>query len=390
MRILSIETSCDETGVSVLEASGEAGSDFRCRVLGNALMSQTETHAPYGGVFPNLARREHEKNLIPLLSSALSQAELLEESGVRPLAAQAKILEILSREQQLQTPLLGFLSAHEAPKLDAIAVTFGPGLEPALWVGVNVARALATAWQLPLIPVHHMEGHLIASLVEWQGDSCTMRPLEYPLVALLVSGGHTELLASRSWMQYEKLGATRDDAAGEAFDKIARLLGLPYPGGPALSELARAARERGEELPFRLPRPMMGDGLDFSFAGLKTAIRRKLDEEGTLSQERVRLYARETEEAIVDVLVSKTLRAVGEIGASAVLLGGGVSANQHVRARLTDVLQDSGAELFVCPPELSTDNAIMIGLAGYFRALKSRSIAPEALRAVGRPVLESA
>src|SRR3990167_1734755 len=232
MRILAIETSCDETGVCIIEAEGAFGAGFSYTILGNALLSQTETHAPYGGVFPNLARREHEKNLVPLLEKALSEAGLYCQGDTLTVDVE----KILEREPELRRQLILFLTSNGKPDVDAIAVTPGPGLEPALWVGVNFAKALAAAWKLPIVPVNHMEGHIILSAMSVEeinnNQISEIKKFKFPLLSLLISGGHTELVLSKEWMTYELLGQTRDDAVGEAFDKVARLLGLPYPCGP--------------------------------------------------------------------------------------------------------------------------------------------------------------
>lgn len=377
MRILAIETSCDETGIAIIEAEGPFGPDFRFRVLGEGLLSQIETHAPYGGVFPNLARREHEKNLVPLMSKALGDAALLE-----PGSSNGDISHILTREADLLPQLQDFLSNYAKPEIDAIAVTHGPGLEPALWVGVNFARALAVAWQLPLIPVNHMEGHVVISMME-EGK---LSKFEFPLLSLLISGGHTQLILSKEWMQYELLGETRDDAVGEAFDKVARLMDLPYPGGPQIDKLARTARERALPRTIELPRPMIdSNDYDFSFSGLKTAVRRVVDAHQPLTETAKMEIAREFEDTCADVLVAKTMRAIDEFSAQAVLIGGGVSANEHIRTQLAQSIKDYGsdAKLLIPPRNLATDNALMIALAGYFRALKKGFAEPDSVRANG-------
>lgn len=374
MRILAIETSCDETAVTVIDAAGDA-ANFSYSALGNALISQAALHAPYGGVFPNLAKREHENNLVPLLERALGEANLLETG-----TATTPLSEILVRETILRDQLESFLSKFAKPTIDAIAVTYGPGLEPALWVGVNFAKALATAWNLPIIPVNHMEGHVIISAMHEN----TLAPFEFPLLSLLISGGHTELVLSRNWMQYELIGQTRDDAVGEAFDKVARLMDLPYPGGPEISKLA--AEVRGTNIQtISLPRPMIDSGdFDFSFAGLKTAVRKVVEAE-ELSGDRKKAIALEFENAAADVLIAKTMRAIEEFGARTVLVGGGVSANTHIRASLAQALEDSGlgTKLLIPPPSLATDNALMIALAGYFRAQKGEYVAPDSIKAQG-------
>ena len=248
MRILGIETSCDETAVCIIEGFGNFDSEFTFKILGNALNSQVAIHAPYGGVFPNLAKREHARNLVPLMTQALSQTDLLQrglpslqDEPVQSHATDgAKIQTILEREPELLEQLKVFLQIYAKPDVDVIAVTAGPGLEPALWVGVNFARALSTVWDLPLVAVNHMEGHIVMSMMEHDH----LADVQFPLLSLLISGGHTELVLSRTFQQYERLGETRDDAVGEAFDKVARLLGLPYPGGPEVSRLAALARSR--------------------------------------------------------------------------------------------------------------------------------------------------
>ncbi len=379
MRILGIETSCDETAVCLIEARGDHGADFSFRVLGNALLSQAAIHAEYGGVFPNLAKREHAKNLVPLLEKALEESGGLKPGDGRS-AVPAGLASILAHEAELQEPLARFLETHAKPDIDCIAVTAGPGLEPALWVGINFARALASAWDVPVVGVNHMEGHIIISAVEDDHLSA----FEFPALALLISGGHTELVLSREWMRYEIVGATRDDAAGEAFDKVARLLELPYPGGPEISRLAGEARTRGLVSRFKLPRPMLHeDNLDFSFAGLKTAVRRIVESESLSDDDKLAL-AREFEDSVADVLTQKTLTAIDTYGVQTVIVGGGVSANTHIRKTLAEALTNAGrVNLLVPSPELATDNALMIALAGYFHAIKKEFDDPAALRANG-------
>jgi N6-L-threonylcarbamoyladenine synthase len=297
MKILAIETSCDETAIAILECTGNENAAKFC-VLGNALLSQIDIHKKYGGVFPALAKREHAKNLVPILESALEEAELLhEDTQALSEDARAKISEILAREPGLSESFFEFISECEPPAIDAIAVTAGPGLEPALWVGINFAKALALIWGKPLVAVNHMEGHIFATLAQAQGDSSRRRGVslceteaekleiqnvKMPLLALLISGGHTQLVLMRRWLEYELVGETRDDAVGEAFDKVARMLNLPYPGGPEISRLAEEVRSSGFRnlssdegflKPFILPRQMIKENsCDFSFSGLKTAV----------------------------------------------------------------------------------------------------------------------
>lgn len=388
MRVLAIESSADESGVSIIEADGVFGSDFKCKVLGNAVASQIATHTKYGGIFPTMAVREHQKNLVPLLETVLSEAHLSREGST----SVSGIASILTREVELQSQLLPFLQSHGKPDVDAIAVTHGPGLEPTLWVGVNFAKALAHAWGVSLIPVNHMEGHIILSACGQESINnqvSSIKKFKFPLLSLLISGGHTELVLSKEWMQYEIIGQTRDDAVGEAFDKVARLLNLPYPGGPEISRLAATLRNH-EVTPhgfsaISLPRPMIdSDDYDFSFAGLKTAVRR-LVESSEMTDELKKQIALEFENACADVLIAKTMRAIEEFGAETVLLGGGVSANMHIRTALAQSIKDYGSstKLLIPPPEFATDNALMIALAGYFRAQKKEFASPDSIRAQG-------
>lgn len=383
MRILAIETSCDETAVCVIETAD--GDSFY--ILGNALLSQAEKHAAFGGVFPNLAKREHQQNLVPILHEALREAGLLSPRPARlPETMEHELSHILVREPGLQTLVPEFLREHDTPQIDCIAVTHGPGLEPALWVGINFAKALAHTWQKPIVPVNHMEGHILASLVDMKGQTLVSKTVAFPAIALLVSGGHTELQLVKKIGEYELLGRTRDDAAGECFDKCARLMSLPYPGGPQISRLAEEARTHKLPPTFALPRPMIDShDLDFSFSGLKTAVRRTLEKHGALSEDETRALAREVEDAIVDVLVKKTLAATEAHGASTIIVGGGVSANAHLRTRLASSFREATprGEVLFPPMNLSTDNAVMIALAGYFAALKHKTAELEAIRAVG-------
>jgi len=374
MRILAIETSCDETAIAILDTtSDEQSTQFR--VLGNALLSQIEIHKEYGGVFPALAKREHAKNLVPILESALEEAELLHESTQAiPEDTRAKIEEILAREPGLTESFLEFIAECEPPEIDAIAVTAGPGLEPALWVGINFARALALIWNKPLVPVNHMEGHILSALAQNNDDTLVIKNVDMPVLALLISGGHTELVLMKEWLEYELIGQTRDDAVGEAFDKVARMLALPYPGGPEISRLAEEVRKRGGVSKFTLPRPMIHEAsCDFSFAGLKTAVLYLLKNHPEITEEDKSLMANEFEDAAAEVLWSKTSRALEETGARTLVIGGGVSANTHVRRVFTANIQSMHASVALSIPSaaLTTDNAIMIALAGYYRARRS-------------------
>jgi N6-L-threonylcarbamoyladenine synthase len=352
MRVLAIETSCDETGLAVLDGT-LVDCIYTFTTVASQLLSQAELHAEFGGVFPNLAKREHIKNLPILLSQ-----------------------------------LLGGLLPDTETSLDAIVVTAGPGLEPALWTGIEFAKRMATAWGKPLFAVNHMEGHLISSLAQPQGQTFELADINFPVVGLLISGGHTEFVVMKDWFAYEIVGQTLDDAVGEAFDKVARMLGLPYPGGPHISRLANQARsdqkiivqkgaadqkipiqnglveaeptrgpfvEEFSEKPFehgfsekpfsvkKLPRPMIqADNCDFSFSGLKTSV----------------LYA-------------KTRRALEQTDAKIFVIGGGVAANSHIRLALQAMIADEFPNTRICLPELAItgDNAVMIAQAGLVHLL---------------------
>ena len=388
MRILAIETSCDETAVAIVEAEGNA-QGARFTILGNALLSQVEIHKEYGGVFPALAKREHAKNLVPLLEAALEEAELLhEDTQAIPDDVCDKVAATLSREPGLAEAFFECIQECEPPAIDAIAVTAGPGLEPALWVGINFAKALALVWGKPLIAVNHMEGHTLAALAKNDGEKLVIQDISMPVLALLISGGHTELVLMREWLSYELIGQTRDDAVGEAFDKVARMLALPYPGGPEVSRLAEETRtsdilvlER-----FNLPRPMLHDATcDFSFSGLKTAVLYLLKNRSDMQEQEKKHLAREFEDAVTEVLWKKTARALDMTGATTLVLGGGVSANTHIRREFKRTIETSypHVALHIPAPALTTDNAVMIALAGYYRALRGDFTPLDSLAANG-------
>jgi len=357
MKILAIETSCDETAVALMEISG-ALEKPDIKILGNTLLSQIHIHEKYGGVFPNLAKREHEKNLPILLKKTLKEAGY-DMSKAR-----------------LRT---------NNNDIDYIAVTSGPGLEPALWTGITFAEKLGKEWHKPVIPVNHMEGHVFSVLFQNQEfGRGTSKKLKLPALALLVSGGHTELVYVKDFGNYEIMGQTRDDAVGEAFDKVARMLGLPYPGGPKISLLAEKSRFRNKDLGFKLPRPMINSGnLDFSYSGLKTAVLYKLKSESvqssTLHIEFKEDMARAFEDAAVEVLVEKTRKALYELEGKVktLIVAGGVSANIYLSKEISKLV-DEFPEINLQIPikSLATDNAIMIGIAAFIKT----SIKPEILK----------
>ncbi len=319
MRVLGIETSCDETGIAIYDS--EQG------LLGDALYSQVKMHAEYGGVVPELASRDHVRKLLPLLDETFAKANL------------------------------------NKGDVDAVAYTSGPGLIGALMVGASTGRALAMAWGKPAIGVHHMEGHLLAPMLE---DN----PPEFPFVALLVSGGHTQLVRVDGIGQYELLGESLDDAAGEAFDKAAKMMGLDYPGGPLIAKHAA----KGDRTRFKFPRPMVDrPGMDFSFSGLKTftlnTANDHRDAEGRLDKQTICDIACAFEEAVVDTLAIKCRRALQHTGFKHLVIAGGVSANMRLRERLEEMVAKERAALFYARPEFCTDNGAMIAFTGCQRLL---------------------
>ena len=330
MNVLGIESSCDETGVALVQVLGGA----RATLLAHALHSQVDMHGAYGGVVPELASRDHIRRVVPLTRQVLADA------GV---------------------------TRHD---IDLIAFTRGPGLAGALLVGAGVACALAAALGKPLLGIHHLEGHLLSPFLSRDAP-------EFPFVALLVSGGHTQLMRVQGVGRYELLGETIDDAAGEAFDKSAQLMGLGYPGGPAIARLA----EFGDASVFTLPRPLMHRGhLDFSFAGLKTAVRTRYLKLGkaVCEQDRAHLAAA-TQEAIVDVLVHKSVLALQHTGLQRLVVCGGVGANRRLRAQLDAACAQRGARVHYPELELCTDNGAMIALAAAMR-VQSGGMPPGAVQ----------
>lgn len=389
MIILSIETSCDETAISVVEVVGEFPT-ATYSILGNALFSQIDIHREFGGVFPAIAKREHIATILPMLEMALRDSNIPHQATPHLPETSALINSILDREFGLADQLLHFHEHYGIPAIDAIAVTSGPGLEPALWVGVNFAKAIAALWNVPVIPVDHMEGHILSSVF----DGYHLGDVAFPALVLLVSGGHTEMILMRGWGQYEKIGQTRDDAVGEAFDKVARILGLPYPGGPEIGRMAAEAREAHLPEYLKLPRPMLNSGdFDFSFSGLKTAVRYGIEGQ-TLTEVEKKALARDFENAAIEVLITKSKRAIEEFGANSFILGGGVSANNYLRtaaAGLTAPDQFPHLTVYLPDRALSTDNSIMIALAGHARLKEALSPSDFAttIRANGNQSIDS-
>ncbi len=375
MKILSIETSCDETSVAILDAT--IGTKLRFTALAHTVASQIAIHAQYGGVFPAMAKREHTKNLPTVFLTTLKEAGM-DQQNKKPVTIDSKkekqLKEILVREPEFVEFLLTELSTYKKPKLDAIAVTYGPGLEPALWVGLSFAKALAIFWDLPLIPVNHMEGHILSVLLQKDEQKYSTPKIQFPAIALLVSGGHTELVQVKDFLKYKIIGQTRDDAVGEAFDKVARMLGLPYPGGPEISKLAALGRKNPS--PISLPRPMIhSKDYDFSFSGLKTAVLyliRDLTKEDSNILKNVGMLqaiAREFEDAAIEVLVTKTNRAVKTSKAKSLIVGGGVAANTYLQKEIGEKIATT---IYFPEKELATDNALMIAIVGAFKYQKKQ------------------
>ncbi|MEK7634921.1 MAG: tRNA (adenosine(37)-N6)-threonylcarbamoyltransferase complex transferase subunit TsaD [Patescibacteria group bacterium] len=341
MIILGIETSCDETAVSIVEANGDL-ENLNFKVLGSSINSQIQIHNEFGGIVPNLAKREHEKNLPAVLKQALEQAGL----------------------------------GENLKDIDLIAVTVGPGLEPALWTGITFAKELGEKWNIPVIPANHLEGHITSVLFNQK------KKVEFSILALLISGGHTELTLLKSWTEKEKLGETLDDAVGEAFDKVARMLGLPYPGGPEISKLAEEARGKNIKLEKEFPRPMIhSKDFNFSFSGLKTAVLYYLRDKKDINKMAV---AREFEDAVIETLISKTQKAIEEYLPKTLIIGGGVIANKALRENFLK-LSEKYQELEILIPEksLTTDNATMITASAYIEYLGNQKSDYGELKAQG-------
>ncbi|MCX6754139.1 MAG: tRNA (adenosine(37)-N6)-threonylcarbamoyltransferase complex transferase subunit TsaD [Candidatus Nomurabacteria bacterium] len=381
MKVLAIETSCDDTGISILEVKKSGKNDI-FKILANNTNSQVKIHREFGGVFPMMAKREHQKNLPIVLDETLKQAKIKME------------------------------------KIDVIAVTYGPGLEPALWTGIVFAKELSLKYKIPIIKVNHMEGHIF-SIFPKKGKTFTINSGEkiFPMLSLLVSGGHTEFILVKDWHKYKKIGQTRDDAAGEAFDKVARMLGLQYPGGPEISKMASEERKknliplpltkgeagrgfpeiknpssilplvRGGGIQIQLPRPMIhSKDYDFSFSGLKTAVLyliRDLKEKNAKVLDNINIkqkIACEFEDAVVETLVYKTIKAIKQYKIKTLIVGGGVSANTHLQEVMKNEIKKLRKSDFLNIKthfpikSLTGDNALMIGIAGYYESRNKKFV----------------
>lgn len=429
MKILAIETSCDETAIALVDVSENRGKT-KFKILANEISSQVAIHAQFGGVFPAMAKREHGNNILKILEKVLEDSNLLKNNPKNfqiDKKSENKIIKILERESGLSEKFIDFANRVKKPKIDAITVTTGPGLEPALWVGISFAKALSYFWNIPFVPANHMEGHIFSVFpTDQKSFVIDSNKKIFPAISLLVSGGHTEIVLMKDFMKYKKVGKTRDDASGEAFDKVARMLDLPYPGGPEVSKLAAKERElssfsekskfldprisspkdssskmgaRPDHKNFdsslspsitseclSLPRPMINSkDYDFSFSGLKTAVLymvRDLKEKYS-EKELEKLFgpnsnwkqkiACEFENSVVEVLVSKTTKALKEYKAKTLIVGGGVSANKYLQETMYDAVEKINKEqkekikVHFPSRKLTGDNALMIAIAGYYQ-----------------------
>lgn len=382
MKILGIETSCDETAVSLIEVNEKTNA---VKILGNTVHSQIDVHASYGGVFPILAKREHQINLIPVLAKTLKEAGFLKETKNQSIDSET--LKLLEREEELLKSFKDFIPTIQKPEIDFISVTIGPGLEPALWVGLSFARALSSTWNIPLIPCNHMEGHILTALIKKEKNDYVLLKPTFPALSLLISGGHTQIVLIDNIGSYKIVGETRDDAIGECFDKVARTLGLQYPGGPKISKLADEARKENISSPEPLPRPMIDTkNLDFSFSGLKTAVlylvQKLTAENKKLNDAQIKGIAREVEDSVTEVIISKMKQAIEKYAVSTLIIGGGVIANKNIREHLEKLARECSVKLMLPQFDHATDNGLMIALAGYFNSKKAVS-AQTALKAQG-------
>ncbi len=400
MLILGIETSCDDTCIAILKFKNNKNSNLK--IVANVIYSQNEIHQAYGGIFPNIAIREHKKKITQTLLQTLKDANLLEkkekkELNVKKQSQLNKIQKILkNKNDNILISEFQKIIQYKKPKIDYLSVTIGPGLEPCLWVGINFAKALSLYWDIPIIPVNHIEGHIIVNFIRENTKSeiqntkqirnpKTQKSKLFPAACLVVSGGHTQLILMEKIGKYKIIGETRDDAAGECFDKVAKILGLNYPGGPAVAEQALQwetqtlnnknqinsyKQTRVSKFNINLPKPMKYQkNFDFSFSGLKTAVFYDFKSRSKVIQKNKR-YIQEmcykVEEAIVDVLLYKIFKAIKQYSAKTIFLGGGVTANSRLREELKKEAKNRKIDYFIPEKNFSIDNAAMIAMVAFF------------------------
>ena len=401
MKLLSIETSCDETAITILSFEKEQKEEVEFEVLSNHILSQINIHREFGGVFPMLAKREHAKNIVRIFEECLKEADLYNpkdgsinidwsksnEEILENLKSNndfekiEKVRNLLNREPEMFSEIVKLFISIQKPDLDALSVTVGPGLAPALWVGVNFTKALSIFWDLPIYPINHMEGHIVSGLIsQIENNKFKLKNISSTALALLISGGHTEInfIEDFANSKYKKIGQTVDDAVGEAFDKVARSLNLPYPGGPEISKLADKARENGLKIipEFKLPRPMINSNdLNFSFSGLKTAVIhtiQKMKDKNINEEDIKNIISLDFENAVTEILMKKVREAIAKTNSDTLLIGGGVIANNFIRKNFSEFAIKENINLFIPEKSLTGDNAFMIGSVAMLQILRNK------------------
>ncbi len=381
MNLLSIETSCDETAISIMsfDENQTKNKEIEFEVLSNKVLSQINIHREFGGVFPNLAKREHSRNIVKIFTKCLKESNLYIEKETENLKNTEKIKLLLNKEEEMYLELIDLFKKIKKPNIKAIAVTSGPGLAPALWVGVNFAKAISIFWNIDIYEINHMEGHIVSALVfPLSEKKYILKNFESPAISLLISGGHTEIISFDKIGNYKKIGQTLDDAVGEAFDKVARSLNLPYPGGPEISKIAEKARENNLKIEkeHKLPRPMLfSKNLNFSFSGLKTAVIYKIKEmqNNKINENEIKdIISFDFENSVTEILLKKIKDAIEKTNAKSLLIGGGVIANKHIRETFTKFVKNEAFNLYIPQNFLTGDNAFMIGVIGILKILNNK------------------
>lgn len=381
IKLLSVETSCDETAITIFDFKKKQKEEIRFSILSNHVLSQINIHREFGGVFPALAKREHAKNIVKIFEESIKESNLYKEKNTKiKIWKERKIKKLLEREPEMAEEILTLSKKIEKPKIDALAVTSGPGLAPALWVGINFAKALAILWNIKVYPINHMEGHILSALVFPVSEKeYIIKDIKHPSLALLISGGHTEINYFKKIGEYKKLGQTVDDAIGEAFDKVARSLNLPYPGGPEISKIANLSRVANieTEKEFKLPRPMINShDSNFSFSGLKTAVIntiKKMRETGKTEEDIKNMISLDFENAVTEILLKKVKDAIEKNDIKNLVIGGGVIANTFIRTNFQEFSETKNINLYLPEKFLTGDNAFMIGVVAINQILNKKS-----------------